>query len=188
MSALYLLRHSLTEANERHLYGGRTDSPLTAKGREIALSRRGAVPDCGAYVSSGMARANETLLLMTGRRPDLVLPGLREMDFGVFEMRAYEELKNVPEYIAWIEDQTGEVRCPGGENLREFRARTLSAGERLLSLCGEVCAVCHGGAIVNLMSAWFPAVQRHFYQWQPAACRGYSIEVEGGRAVSFEEV
>ena len=188
MRALYLLRHSLTEANERHLYGGSTDSPLTDRGREIARSRRGAVPECGVYVSSGMARANETLLLMTGRRPDVVMPQLREMDFGAFELRAYEELKRVPEYLAWIGDATGAARCPGGESTREFRARTLAGGERLLALDTDVCVVCHGGVIVNLMGAWFPEVQRNFYQWQPAACRGYSIAVENGRPVSFKEV
>ena len=31
MRALYLIRHSLTEANERRLYGGSTDSPLTER-------------------------------------------------------------------------------------------------------------------------------------------------------------
>ena len=44
MNTLYLIRHSLTEANALRLYGGSTDSPLTAGGREIALKRRGAVP------------------------------------------------------------------------------------------------------------------------------------------------
>jgi hypothetical protein len=40
MRALYLMRHSLTEANERHLYSGSTDLPLTERGRQIARERR----------------------------------------------------------------------------------------------------------------------------------------------------
>ena len=35
---LILLRHGLTEANERHLYFGSTDLPLSERGRE-ALRR-----------------------------------------------------------------------------------------------------------------------------------------------------
>lgn len=189
MRALYLIRHSLTRANELRLYGGSTDIPLTEKGRAIALKRRGVIPPCGLYVSSGMIRADETLTLMTGRAPDLVLPGLREMDFGAFEMRAYDQLKDEPEYIRWIGDETGEVSCPGGENMNGFKGRVLSAGQRLLAMEADaVCAVCHGGVIVNLMQAWFPHIQRHFYEWQPGSCGGYRIAVDGGAPTGFEEV
>ena len=189
MRALYLMRHSLTEANERHLYGGSTDSPLTEQGRAVAASRRGAIPACDILITSGMRRANETLLIMTGRVPDLVLPQLREMDFGAFEMRSYEELKDVPEYIAWISDEAGMVRCPGGECTSDFRARALAGAATIAALKEDVaCVVCHGGVIVNIMEAWFPEIQRNFYQWQPAACRGYKIVLEFGQAVGFEEV
>ena len=189
MNTLYLLRHSLTEANERRLYGGSTDSPLTERGRALALARRGAVPPCDVCITSGMARATQTLLLMTGRQPDLVLPGLREMDFGAFEMQPYAVLKDIPEYIRWIEDDTGEVHCPGGENMNAFRARVLADGARLLALEKDTaCVVCHGGVIVTLMGVWFPGIQRAFYEWQPAACRGYRIAVADGRPAAFEEV
>ena len=189
MNILFLMRHSLTEANERHLYGGSTDSPLTEKGVAIAASRRGVIPECDLYVTSGMRRANETLYHMTGKKPGLVLSGLREMDFGAFEMRAYDELKDVPEYIRWIGDERGEVCCPGGENRAGFSARVRHAGEELLAMdVDRACVVCHGGAIVSLMEAWFPDIHRHFYQWQPGACGGYKITVQNGRPVKFQEV
>ena len=189
MRALYLIRHSLTEANEKRLYGGSTDIPLTEKGRAIAMERRGCLPACDTWLSSGMKRANETLWLMTGRRPDAVLPGLREMDFVAFEMRSYEEMKDDPEYLAWIGDETGEVCCPGGESTNIFRARVLAEGAELLRMdVDTACVVCHGGAIVYLMQAWFPSVDRHFYEWQPQACRGYRITVQSGAPTGFEEV
>ena len=189
MNTIYLLRHSLTAANEQRLYGGSTDSPLTERGRAIARDRYGVIPACDIYVSSGMARASETLLLMTGHVADLTLPGLREMDFGAFEMKSYEQLKEDPDYLRWIGDEAGEVRCPGGENMSTFKARALSAGETLLHMAQfTACVVCHGGVIVSLMQAWFPAVQRHFYEWQPGPCAGYRIAVEGGAPVDFEEV
>ena len=189
MRALYLIRHSLTRANELRLYGGSTDVPLAERGREIALDRRGALPLCDLYVTSGMRRADETLFLMTGRAADAVMPELREMDFGAFEMRSYAQLKDEPDYIRWIGDRTGEVPCPGGESLNAFRARALSGGARLLGMAQDTaCAVCHGGVIVSLMQTWFPAVQRHFYEWQPGPCAGYRIAVEGGAPVDFEEV
>ena len=189
MNTLYLMRHSLTEANEKRLYGGSTDSPLTEKGVAVAEGRRGVIPECDIYITSGMRRANETLLHMTGKAPDTVLPGLREMDFGAFEMKSYDELKETPEYIRWIGDATGTVCCPGGECRAQFRERVLAAGRRLLALEADAtCVVCHGGVIVSLMEAGFPAIHRQFYEWQPGACGGYKIAVNGGAAAAFEEV
>ena len=189
MNTLYLIRHSLTAANERHLYGGSTDIPLSEKGVAIAESRRGVIPECDIYITSGMLRANQTLLEMAQRAPDCVLKGLREMDFGAFEMKSYDELKTDPDYIRWIGDESGEVRCPGGEKRRDFWERVLEAGIGLLSMdAGTACAVCHGGVIVCLMQAWFPGVDRNFYQWQPGPCEGYNITVSHGVATAFEEV
>lgn len=189
MNTLYLIRHSLTEANEKRLYGGSTDSPLTEKGVGIAVGRRGVLPECDLYVTSGMRRANETLYHMTGKTPDVALDGLREMDFGAFEMKSYDQLKDVPEYIRWIEDETGNVACPGGESRNGFRRRVLAAGDGLLDMdVGSACVVCHGGTIVELMRAWFPNADRNFYQWQPSACGGYRVAVEDGRPVGFKEV
>ena len=65
----------------------------------------------------------------------------------------------------------------------------LKAGESLLAMdVDRACVVCHGGAIVSLMEAWFPDIHRHFYQWQPGACGGYKITVQNGRPVKFQEV
>ena len=58
-----------------------------------------------------MRRADETLRLMTGRAPDLVLEGLREMDFGAFEMKSHEMLRDDPDYLRWIGDEAGEAAC-----------------------------------------------------------------------------
>lgn len=186
MRALYLIRHSLTAANERHLYCGSTDLPLSEAGRAVALGRRGRLPVCGRYISSGMRRADETLLLMTGRGPDAVLPGLREMDFGAFEMKGYGELRDLPEYVRWIEGKAG---CPGGEDNGQFERRVLEAGAALLGLeAASALAVCHGGTIVRLMAAWFPGAGRNFYQWQPGPAAGHLITVCDGRPEAFQEV
>lgn len=191
MRRLYLLRHSLTAANEKRLYSGSVDLPLSPAGRALAEStgKGRPLPDCECYVSSGMRRATETLFLLTGHAPDAVLPDLREMNFGAFELRSYDDMLKDADFIRWIEDPTGEVRCPGGECANGFRARVLRGGTALLALPHEsVLAVCHGGTIVNLMQAWFPDVQRHFYEWQPRACGGYGIDIDGMTPVHFEDL
>ena len=190
MRVLYLLRHSLTAANEARLYCGRTDLPLSPAGRALAreLRRSRPLPEADVYVTSGMRRATETLALLTGRKPDAALTELREMDFGAFEMRSYDSMRSDADFVRWIEDVDGSVCCPGGECLNAFRARVLKGGEALLAMpFDSATVVCHGGAIVMLMQAWFPDVDRHYYQWQPAACRGYRIEFNGA-PVRFEEL
>ena len=54
---IVLLRHGLTEANEKHLYCGSTDLPLSPAGR--AALRRLEMPAPGTrFISSGMRRCN----------------------------------------------------------------------------------------------------------------------------------
>ena len=191
MRALYLLRHSLTEANIARLYCGRTDLPLAPTGVALAdkTRRKRPIPPCGLYASSGMKRADETLRLLTGRKPGLVLSGLREMDFGAFEMHSYDELKQDADYLRWIGDETGDVPCPGGESTNAFARRVRAAGDELLGADWDRAAVvCHGGVIVQLMRAWFPEEQKHFYEWQPAACGGWRIDFDGNDPLRFESL
>ena len=191
MRTLYLLRHGMTEANERRVYCGRTDLPLSEGGRKQALetATRRSLPDCDLYLSSGMARADETLSILTGRQADRVLPALSEMDFGRFEMLDYDTLKQDADYRRWIEEATGRFACPGGESAEAFRRRVLSAGEALLALAWEsALVVCHGGVIVNLMREWFPLQERGFYEWQPSACGGWRVSFEQRKPIRFEPV
>jgi alpha-ribazole phosphatase len=191
MRTLYLLRHGITEANEKHLYGGSTDSPLSENGRrmarEIAVSRP--LPNCDICVSSGMTRANETLAILTGRSPDLILSELSEMDFGQFEMLGYETLRHVPDYQRWIGDDSGAFPCPGGESTGAFRQRVRSGGNELLEMQWRTAlVVCHGGVIVNLMEGWFPLEARGFYEWQPTACKGWRVLFDRSQPIRFEPI
>lgn len=191
MKSLILLRHSLTEANERRLYCGSTDLPLSEAGRALCRTLREArpLPTCALYVTSGLRRAEETLEGLTGRRADIALPELREMDFGRFELKSYDELRHVPEYIRWIEDAVGDCPCPDGESANVFRERVFRGGAILLHREEDTAmAVCHGGVIVQLMKLWFPDVERHFYQWQPQAGHGYIVSVSDGKSTVFQDV
>lgn len=189
MRTLYLLRHGLTEGNARRLYYGWTDLTLSEAGRASCQTRP--LPECDAYITSGLRRTDETLLLLTGHVPSIVLPDLREMHFGAFEMHSYAELKDDADYRRWIDDCMGPgvVRCPGGESQSEFRERVLRGGKALLETPWHTAlAVIHGGVIANLMAAWFPGEPRNFYEWQPGPCKGYSIIFEGDAPAGFEEV
>lgn len=191
MRTLILLRHGMTEANQRRIYCGSTDLPLSEEGRRLAreIAARRPLPACALYISSGMARATETLEILAGRRPDHILPELAEMRFGRFEMQGYEALKHDADFRRWIEDADGNVPCPGGESTDAFRRRVLSGGAALLKMPWDTAmVVCHGGVIVSLMGAWFPSEERGFYEWQPGACAGWRVQFDGSQPTRFEAV
>lgn len=190
MRELYLLRHSLTEANEKKLYCGWSDVPLSESGRELAAQtrRKLAFPEFDRCFTSGLRRTDETLLLLTGRAPDAQIPELREMRFGAFELRGYPELRHDAAYLKWIDGivRGADARCPGGESQAEFNARVLRGGEILLGHdWAAALAVVHGGVIAALMARWFPGAGMGFYDWQPGPCGGWRIRLDNCAPVCY---
>lgn len=187
MMKLYLIRHSLTEANERRLYCGSTDLPLSQEGIELCIRLR----DSGGYpsperlrvITSGMRRTDETLRLLFGDVAYEADSRLREMDFGKFEMHSYDELKSWPDYLDWITaDDPGSARCPGGECSDGFSSRVISA---LGDISEDTLIVCHGGVIAAIMSKLFPGETKTIYEWQPPAAGGYMVITENGKGISY---
>ena len=172
---VYLIRHGKTEANERRLYCGSTDLPLSPGGREELSCIRHDISGV-RFLSSGMKRANETLeLLFPGAVYDTD-PRFREVDFGAFEMRGYDQLKDDPAYRAWLSgDNEGNIP-PGGESGAQMTARVLTAFRALRE---DTCLVTHGGVIAAIMASLFPGEGKHRYQWQPQNGRGYRITEQG---------
>lgn len=171
-----LLRHGRTAANDAHLYCGSTDLPLSDSGRRalIELRERGiyaGLTDFCAY-TTGMRRTEETFCILFGNTPHGVLPAFREIDFGDFEMRSYDQMKSEPAYQQWIADSSGDAAPPHGESANAFHNRVIAAAD---ALSRDSLIVCHGGVIAALMAHWFPAAHKNMYQWQPECGCGYLI-------------
>ena len=191
---LHLIRHGRTAANDQKLYCGKADLPLSESGGAdiAALAASGLYPRAGAYFTSGLLRARQTLALIYGYAAAEALPGLSEFDFGGFELLSYEQLKEEPAYIAWITDETGDVCCPGGESRNIFAARVCATFD---ALCGRLeqshvsssVLVCHGGTIVQIMDRLRPN-EKHFYEWQPAPGRGYSLVFQKGKLCRYKPI
>lgn len=168
---IYLIRHGKTEANEKHLYCGSTDLPLSHSGRE---ELKGLCYDIRnvRFLSSGMKRANETLELLFGDVPYEIDPRFREVDFGAFEMRGYEELKDDPDYQLWLRGDNEANVPPGGESGAQMKARVIAAFGGIRESC---CIVTHGGVIAAIMAHLFPGEGKNRYQWQPKNGCGYAV-------------
>lgn len=191
MNTLNMIRHSLTEGNERRLYYGATDLPLSENGRTLCRSLQGSIqlPEGVQFATSGMLRAEETLQLLIGDVPHKILPDLREMEMGAFEMHSYDELKDNPDYQAWLSDTSGEFVIPGGESNQAVRERAVGCVCRLAALEQDaMLAVCHGGIIAAVMHEFFRDPSRSFYDWIPHACHGYEIIFQNGQPVEWKEI
>ena len=164
---IYLIRHGKTEANEKWLYCGSTDLPLSAAGRAELQNR---------FLTSGMQRTNETLRILFGEVSYTADPRFREVDFGVFEMRSYEELKAVPEYQTWLNGDNEANIPPEGESGQQMKERVLQAFSCIRE---DTCLITHGGVIAAIMEHLFPEEKKDRYQWQPKPGCGYVLSENG---------
>lgn len=181
---LILLRHGVTEANERRLYCGASDPPLSPAGRQALaeLRRTAAYPPLeGLRVyTSGLRRTEETLFAIYGVVAHETLPAFQEMHFGVFEGHSYEELKEDPAYQTWISGDNERNRCPGGESGAEMTDRVLAAFQALPVGEGALI-VTHGGPIAAIMAHLFPEAGKNRYAWQPKNGCGYALSLSEDR-------
>ena len=168
---IYLIRHGKTEANEKHLYCGSTDLPLSTAGRAELAGRRFDIQNV-RFLTSGMKRTDETLAALFGDVPYEAEPGFREVDFGIFEMHSYSELKDDPAYQVWITGDNEANVPPGGESGAQMQRRVLAAFERIRE---DSCIITHGGVIAAIMAHLFPEEGKNRYQWQPKNGCGYAV-------------
>ena len=105
---------------------------------------------------------------------------LKECDFGIFEGKTYEDLKDRAEYQAWL-DSGGTIAFPEGEEQKEFRSRCvrgmLCQVDRLCEENIESAAfVVHGGTIMAVLEQ-LAEDQKDFYHWQVKNGGGYRMLV-----------
>ncbi|MEL7896275.1 histidine phosphatase family protein [Vreelandella neptunia] len=154
---LVAVRHGITAWNLERRYQGQQDIPLLFPDAEAGLLElRDALVDerFDAIYSSDLNRCQQTLAWAEVAKANVPLslePRLRELDFGEYEGKVYDELKELPHYRAWI-DSVGELQIPGGESAAQLRER-LDAWLHDLAVNAradghkKVLAVTHGGVI-----------------------------------------
>jgi broad specificity phosphatase PhoE len=157
---LFLCRHGEVEEKYHRVFGGsRIDMDLSPHGVEQA-SHLGAFlarhTFDGLYVSP-MLRAKKTMLpVQQGRWLEpVVMPGLREVDFGDWTGHRWAEVleKFQVSAFAWL-DVMETTGFPGGDNLKTLQSRVEPClWEILENHRGKsACIVCHGGVVRMLLA------------------------------------
>lgn len=167
---IYFIRHGLTLGNlDKRYIGYRSDESLCDKGIQQAknLGRYFLYKDDIDYVfCSPMKRCIQTARYIFPERPLKIYEGLAECDFGKFEGKNYDELKNNKYYQKWI-DSGGEIRFPDGESQEIFKKRVCKAFVRLINEneFESAAIVAHGGTYMSILSEYEKDYNRSFFEW-----------------------
>jgi broad specificity phosphatase PhoE len=175
----YFVRHGESEANAARRFAGRTDSPLTERGREQAeaVTKALAKFPFDRIVSSPLSRCRDTALVIARRHqlPVDLEPDLMEIDVGDRTGTPFDEARGLPE---WSDD--GFVAWPRGETLDQVLSRAHRVITRIASEnAGQrVLVVGHGGVTRILMSHFLGLLPR--LDSSPATNTNMSVVVSDG--------
>lgn len=148
---IHLIRHEKTKANEEKKYIGWSDESIIVKGATFEMPIQ-----IEKIYGSDLRRCIETARLYFPNAHYHTYPQLRELNFGNFEMKTYEQLKGNPVYRSWI-DSPETITPTNGESFNDFKKRVLGALHQIINVPGEYAFVTHGGVIRLLLSLFSPS-------------------------------
>ena len=178
---IHLIRHGLTEGNEKGQYIGVTDLPISTAGiKELERLRDADVyPPVQVCYSSPLLRCRQSLAVIYPEAPCVLVEDLRECNFGLFEGKTAAELEGDDDYKAWT---SGRLAAPPeGESTDDFTARVCAGFAQMVRHMMEngitqAAALLHGGVISRILSVC-GLPQLPFFQWMCGSGRGYSVRI-----------
>jgi alpha-ribazole phosphatase len=173
-----LLRHGMTKENEKRAYIGWNDAPLSEKGKERIRKLTGDYVTQDVLFSSPMLRCLQTAEILFPHQKMDVVHDLKEMNFGLFDGKTYEQLKSQKAYTNWLSDPFFE-RPPHGESFQEFAERVENGWKEVANTIIETNAssaviLTHGGVIRQLLSTWSKE-RKSFFEWKIPFGEGYQL-------------
>ena len=175
----------MTAGNLWKKYIGSTDEPLCPEG--IAFLQGLSYPVTDRVYVTQRLRTRQTAELLFPGAEQVIVPGLEEMNFGIFEGKSYEELKETPEYQVWL-NTNGEGSIPQGECKKDFCDRCENAFKTLMKqeTAQRVVFVVHGGTIMALL--WRLGLpRRDYYHWQVKNGQGFALDWDGSHLIYKEK-
>ncbi len=178
---LILIRHGTTRGNQERRFIGVTDIPLAPEGEELARRVAPGLPEVEHVYRSPLVRCAQTARLLWPGTEETVIAELRETDFGPFEGKNHEELKDDPLYRQYIA-AADYAKVPVGESPLEAAERASQGLLRLLEDAGargfrRVGVVSHGGTMMGLLGKYGRPAREGYYDWMCPNCGGFRVLV-----------
>jgi len=185
---LILIRHGEIGDEYRGAFIGKTDMPLSEKGKCQAERLRAYLKPQfrTAILSSPLQRCRETSQIAMepfGLQVD-VEEDLREIDFGLWECLFLKKITE--DYAGAVEALTRfdrDFAFPGGERIGDFLDRMARVGGRLMSFDTErVIVFTHGGVIRALICYFLKLPPRNYllFEVRPASVTTIRLFENGG--------
>ncbi|MCI8341714.1 MAG: histidine phosphatase family protein [Firmicutes bacterium] len=168
---IIFIRHFATKGNIEKRYVGTTDE-------EVVSFIEHEYPHCEIVFSSPLKRCCQTAEHIYGTG-FFVNENLKEIDFGDFEYKNFDDLKGDTMYEAWLKSG-GKANFPKGESVENFQNRTQTAFCECLRKAKRVGAknvafVVHGGSIMAVLSRF---LKRDFHDFHVQNGCGYVCRFE----------
>lgn len=153
---IYLLRHGISEANEKRLVCGASDYPLSTRGlaQAEAICEQLNTLNYTRIYCSPLQRAKQTIEHLKNKNSTIIVPELVELDTGDVSHITVDELySHSPEYR--YQGLSPNLRYPRGESLNEMLTRVIgwyeiekikwtdSDSVLIAGHEGTVCAILH---------------------------------------------
>lgn len=186
-----LIRHGITEGNKNKKYIGVTDESLSLNGISTlfeAISKE-IYPRAYKVYASPMKRCLESAKMIYPKAEIIIKDDLKETNFGDFENKNYDELKDDLNYQRWLASN-GSFHIPNGESREEFTERCQKCFEEIINQSlGEDCIalMVHGGTIMAILDK-YSSPHEDFYSWQTKNGQGYLIEINKNTWINNKKV
>ena len=179
---IHFIRHGAIDETLSGKYIGTTDAPLSDKGKAALrkLDFEQDYPYTKVVFSSPLKRCTETCKILSPNITRLVIANLSECNFGEWEGKTAEELKDSEDFQKWLAgDNT--VKPPRGESNADFVRRVCKMFESIvegLMKTGttDSVIVTHGGVIMTLLAV-YGLPQAKPFEWVMDNGCGYSIRI-----------
>jgi alpha-ribazole phosphatase len=179
---VFLVRHGITDWNKEKRYLGHTDrrvvkSELTHLEK---LQKELMEISFDHVFTSDLRRCQETLAYLNIPAQVSVDARLREINFGDWEGKTYNELKDEQTYRDWI-DNWEDYSIPNGESANTFKARINSFFQDLIQHTIETTPngrmqfliMTHGGVIRYFVSRFVSSTSF----WDFSVSHGHGIQL-----------
>ena len=179
---IHFIRHGSIDETLSGKYIGTTDVPLSDKGKTALrkLDYDYSYPGAQALFTSPLKRCTQTAQLLYPDIKPLVIANLSECNFGEWEGKTADELKNDEDFQKWLAGDNG-VKPPRGESNADFVRRICLMFESIvegLMKTGvtESVIITHGGVIMTLLAV-YGLPQAKPFEWTMDNGFGYSVRV-----------
>ena len=188
---LYLVRHGQSVGNERQLFFGWSDHPLTELGREQARQAAEKLKEVSftRCISSDLIRAWDTALICAADRGIEVEadPALREQDMGGMEDLTFAQAQErYGELFERMLDDWIHVDPPGGESVAHMIRRVGACVDEIVRRGEDALIVAHNGSLSLILRHFGLAEETelmdHKFNWFFQHGTYSAIEIADGKA------